>query len=277
MPATPPATVPVKILIVIGSQTQGLLFKHLLEQQGVEASCVDGVPAARQALAASKPTALLVESSSLGPDAVAELRRHTDAPMLVLGSATLPAVPGVQRADGANPQAAVRMLLDLLAAPAQPAASPAAPSTASAPADILRRGRILVVDDSVTYREFLRLELETEGCRVLIARNADEAETALNSGGFDCVLLDLVMPGTSGVQLCRRFHQFRRDHDTLFSILMLTSQETDEQLIACLEAGADDFIGKSRPMEIVKAKIMALLRCKFFVEDRLPIGGKTNR
>ena len=264
---------PGKVLVVIGSQTQGLLFKHLLEQQGLEALCVDGLPAARKSLAEFKPAALLVDSSSLGADAVTELRRHADAPMLVLGSAALPALPGVQRADGANPQAVVRALADLLAVPP---ASPAA-SSGPTPADILRRGRILVVDDSVTYREFLRLELEAEGCRVLIARNAAEAETALDSGGFDCVLLDLVMPGTSGVQLCRHFHQYRRDHGVLFPILMLTSQETDEQLIACLEAGADDFVGKSRPMEILKAKVMALLRCKFFVEDRLPGADTTNR
>jgi DNA-binding response OmpR family regulator len=263
---------PAMVLVVIGSQTQGLLFKHLLEQQGLEALCVDGVPAARAALSTSKPAAMLVDSSSLGPDAVLELRRHADAPMLVLGSAALPAIPGVQRADGGDPQAAVRALTGLLAPPAAPGAA-----ADPAPAEILRRGRILVVDDSVTYREFLRLELEAEGCRVLIARNADEAETALNAGGFDGVLLDLVMPGTTGVQLCRRFDQYRREHGVLFPILMLTSQETDEQLIACLEAGADDFVGKSRPMEILKARIMALLRCKFFVEDRLPTGTTTNR
>ncbi|WP_448187764.1 response regulator transcription factor [Azospirillum sp. sgz301742] len=264
-----PVKGPAKILVVIGSQTQGLLFKHLLEQEGLEAQCVDGMPEAHEALAKSKPAALLVDSSSLGADAVTELRRRVDAPMLVLGSAALPADSGVQRADGANPPAVVRALADLLAAPA------AFPVTA--PADILRRGRILVVDDSVTYREFLRLELEAEGCRVLIARNATEAETALNAGGFDCVLLDLVMPGTSGVQLCRHFHQHRNDHGVLFPILMLTSQETDEQLIACLEAGADDFVGKSRPMDILKAKMMALLRCKFFVDDRLSAPATTNR
>ncbi|WP_247878186.1 response regulator [Azospirillum sp. TSO22-1] len=260
---------PAKVLVVIGSQTQGLLFKHLLEQQGLEAECADGVPAARAALAGGRPAALLVDSSSLGADGVAELHGEVDGtPMLVLGSAPLPALAGVQRADGGDPAAAAAVLAKLLAA---------APADASSPADILRRGRILVVDDSVTYREFLRLELEAEGCRVLIARNAEEAEAALNDGGFDCVLLDLVMPGTSGVQLCRRFDQYRRDHTALFPILMLTSQETDEQLIACLEAGADDFIGKSRPMEILKAKMMALLRGKFFVEDRLSGTTTTNR
>ncbi len=258
---------PAMVLVVIGSQTQGLLFKHLLEERGMEVLCVDGVPAARQAVAASRPAVLLMDSS-FGAEAVTELRGLVDAPMLVLGTTALPAMPDVQRADGGDPPAVVRALTGLL--PPPPAADPP-------PADILRRSCILVVVARVPYRAFLRLELEAEGCRVLIARNAEEAETALNGGGFDCVLLDLVMPGTTGVQLCRRFHQHRHDHSELFPILMLTSQETDEQLIACLEAGADDFIGKSRPMEVLKAKMMALLRSKFFVEDRLLTADMTNR
>lgn len=245
---------PAKVLVVIGSQTQGLLFKHLLEQQGLEAVCVDGVPAAREVLAEGAPAALLADSSSLGAEAMAELRALCAAPMLALGNAPLP--PGVQRADGADP-------LAVAAAVAALASSAPAPT----PHALLGRARILVVDDSVTYREFLRMELETEGCQVLIARNGEEAEEALQAGGFDCVLLDLVMPGTDGVELCRRFDRYRRDQHAMLPILMLTSQENDQQLIACLEAGADAFLGKSRPMEVLKAKVMALVRCKFFIED----------
>lgn len=255
-----------KVLVVIGSQTQALLFKHLLEEQGMDASCVDGVGPALERIADSPPAALLVDATSLGAEAVTELRRHTAVPMLVLGSATLPTAAGAHRADSGNPLAAARALKDLLTEHAAPAA---ASHQAPTPAEILRRSRILVVDDSVTYREFLRLELEAEGCRIQVARNAEEAETALVAGGFDCVLLDLVMPGTNGLQLCRRFDGYRRERRLLFSIIMLTSQESDEQLIAALEAGADDFVGKSRPMEILKAKTMALLRRTFFMEDEM--------
>jgi len=253
-----------KVLVVIGSQTQGLLFKHLLGEQGLDAVCVEAIGPAAAALADGKPAAILVDASSLGADAVAELRRRSDAPILVLGSAALPPLPGVHRADGPDPKTAARQLKGLLAAPA----GRALPSEA----DILRRSRILVVDDSVTYREFLRMELEAEGCQVQVARNADEAEAALGDGGFDCAVLDLIMPGISGIELCGRFHRHRYEHGRYFPILMLTSQESDEQLVACVSAGADSFVGKSRPMEVLKAKLMALLRCKFMVEGRLAPG-----
>lgn len=254
-----------RVLVVVGSQTQALLFRHLLDQQGVEALCVDGVAAAIDRMTAEPPAAMLVDATSLGPNAVAELRHHSDAPILAIGQTPLPMAGDIRRADGGDPQATARALKELLARNAEPPPTASPPS----PAEIMRRSTVLVVDDSVTYREFVRLEFESEGCKVQVARNAEEAEAILLAGGFDCVLLDLVMPGTNGLQLCRRFDQYRRAHRLFFPIVMLTSQESDTQFVAALEAGADHFVGKSRPMEILKVKLMALLRTKFFLEDTL--------
>ena len=257
-----------RALIVIASQTQGLLLKLMLEEQGIEASCVETVEPAVAELSRRPFDLLMVEANGEAARTLAELRRLSPAPAILLGPAERAAelgVPGpgrsgdVQWVDPADSQGVVRQAIALLDRRNAP------PSVA----DVLRRARILVVDDSATYREFLRAELEEDGCHVVAARNADEAVAALEDGGLDCVILDLVMPGTSGTQLCERFDRFRRRRGLFFQIVILTSQEGDDRLTASLTAGADDFVGKSQPMEILKIRLAALLRRKYMVEDHL--------
>lgn len=261
---------PARVLILNGSATQSLLLKHLIEQRGFRADCVDTLPAAAAALAptlgatgpeSGPPDAILVDQTIVGPDGVAELRRHSSLPAIILtGTARIP--PGlsdihtIPARDADSVAEAVQALLKRREEP--PTAS-----------DIFSRARILIVDDSVTYREFLRLELTEEGCGVTVARNADEAIRALSEATFDTVIIDLVMPGVSGTALCQTFDRFRRRRGLFFQILILTSQEGDEQLRASLNAGADDFVGKSRPLEIFKLRLMALLRRKHLMEDTL--------
>ena len=252
-----------RALIVVASQTQGLLLKLLLEEQGIEASCVDTLEPAAAELSRQPVDLLMVEGDGAAPRVLAELRRYSPAPAILLGpperaeQVTLP--PDAQWADPADSRNVVREAITILERRNAP------PSAA----DILKRARILIVDDSATYREFLRAELEEDGCHVVAARNADEAVTALEDGGLDCVILDLVMPGTSGTQLCERFDRFRRRRGLFFQIVILTSQEGEDRLTASLTAGADDFIGKSQPMEVLKIRLMALLRRKYMVEDHL--------
>ncbi|MBP2313134.1 response regulator transcription factor [Azospirillum soli] len=252
-----------RALIVVASQTQGLLLKLLLEEQGIEAGCVDGVEAAVAELAKHPVDLLMVEGDASAPRTVAELRQHCPAPTILLGSAERAAVVALPAdslwADPADSRAVVREAMAVLE-------RRNAPPTVS---DILKRARILIVDDSATYREFLRAELEDAGCHVVAARNADEAVVALQDGGLDCVILDLVMPETSGTQLCERFDRFRRRRGLFFQIVILTSQEGEDRLTASLTAGADDFVGKSQPMEVLKIRLMALLRRKYMVEDHL--------
>ncbi len=252
-----------RALIVIASQTQGLLLKLLLEEQGIEAGCVDGVESAVAELAKHPVDLLMVEGDASAPRTVAELRQHCPAPTILLGSAERAAAVALPAdslwADPADSRAVVREAMAVLE-------RRNAPPTVS---DILKRARILIVDDSATYREFLRAELEDAGCHVVAARNADEAVAALQDGGLDCVILDLVMPETSGTQLCERFDRFRRRRGLFFQIVILTSQEGEDRLTASLTAGADDFVGKSQPMEVLKIRLMALLRRKYMVEDHL--------
>lgn len=130
----------------------------------------------------------------------------------------------------------------------------------------LARARILLVDDSVTYREFLRLELSRLGAQVTACATAEEALEHLRTGRWDCMLVDLVMPGIDGVELCSRVAQMRRDERRSFVLIVLSSREGKADLIRSLEAGADVFIGKSLDMPLFRAKLGAMLRHRFLVQ-----------
>jgi CheY-like chemotaxis protein len=131
----------------------------------------------------------------------------------------------------------------------------------------LSSARLLAVDDSPTYLEFLTEELRSEGYHVDTASTGAAALEMFSSGTFDAVLLDLVMPGMDGIEACKRIVEARRALDTPAVILMLTARENKEDMTRGLEAGADDFVGKSSDLAVLKARVRALLRRKFFQEE----------
>lgn len=249
---------PQRIVVLNGSATQALLYAHMLEQHGATVTVTADVETALAALAGNPPDAVLVDAGFAA--AAARLRAASPVPALVLLGGSAPAdVTDVHTPDAGDPEALAGFVSALLAEREAP------PPVA----EVFRRARMLIVDDSVTYREFLRMELEEEGSQVDIARNAEEAVQALTESLYDAVIIDLIMPGTGGNQLCESFDRFRRRRGLFFQIVILTSQEGDDQASASLQAGADDFIGKSKPLEVFKMRLMALLRRKYLVEDTL--------
>lgn len=130
----------------------------------------------------------------------------------------------------------------------------------------LRQARVLVVDDSQTYREFLRLELSRQGAAVRSCASADAALAAVAAETWDAVLIDLVMPGVDGAELCGRLARIRRDQGRRFILVVLSSREGHDDLVRSLEAGADIFLGKSTNPVLMRVKLGALLRRKFLAE-----------
>jgi two-component system, sensor histidine kinase and response regulator len=130
-----------------------------------------------------------------------------------------------------------------------------------------RNAQILTIDDSPTYLEYLSVELGKEGYRLQRAASGQEGLQRLAHELFDCVLVDLVMPGMNGIEVCREINTMRSAADNPVAVLMLTGRETREDLTQALEAGADDFVGKSSDMAVLKGRIRALLRRKFFQEE----------
>lgn len=114
---------------------------------------------------------------------------------------------------------------------------------------------VLVVDDDETIVELMRDFLEAEGLRVEGALNAHEAQKVLERAPVDCLLLDVMMPGDSGFELCR---QIRRTSDV--PILFLSARGEDVDKIRGLGLGGDDYIVKSATPPEVVARVKAALR-----------------
>jgi len=117
--------------------------------------------------------------------------------------------------------------------------------------------RILVVDDERAVRESLRRALELEGYEIELANDGQEALYRLESQAEpDAVVLDVLMPGLDGLEVCKRL---RRSGSKL-PVLMLTARDAVENRVAGLDAGADDYLTKPFALEELLARIRALLR-----------------
>jgi len=126
-----------------------------------------------------------------------------------------------------------------------------------------QKNRIVVVDDSTTYLEYLKGELGQEGYDVVALTSGEAALEHLGGKTCDCILVDLVMPGIDGIELCRRLDQVRESTGLWFPVLMVTGRDSKEDMMRALEAGADDFVSKSNEIAILRARIRALVRRKF--------------
>src|SRR5690606_19852998 len=113
--------------------------------------------------------------------------------------------------------------------------------------------RILVVDDSPTYLHELADQLRSAGNDAILAHSGEEALQLLSATAVDCILLDVVMPGLSGVETCERIKaspEWRR-----IPVIMLTGHEGREAVVASFNAGADDFILKSADTAVLHARL----------------------
>ncbi len=116
--------------------------------------------------------------------------------------------------------------------------------------------RLLVVDDDPSVREALSLLLDLNGFDVATAVDGREAMRALTTDSPDAVILDVLMPGLDGLEVCRRL----RAVGDRTPVLMLTARTEVSDRVAGLEAGADDYLAKPFAHEELIARLRALLR-----------------
>jgi DNA-binding response OmpR family regulator len=114
---------------------------------------------------------------------------------------------------------------------------------------------ILVVDDEPNIVALVRLYLEKDGFKVIAAADGDEAIAMHRRHGPDLVIVDLMLPGRDGFDVCRAI---RREADT--PILMLTARSDDVDAIVGLELGADDFLTKPFNPRVLVARVRSVLR-----------------
>ena len=143
--------------------------------------------------------------------------------------------------------------------------SSGAPSAVGSTSSLLGPKRILTVDDSLTYLHEVAAQLREEGYDVIPARSGEEALELLAVQNVDCILLDLVMPGLSGQETCRRIKGSASWRD--IPLIMHTALEEQAAMIEGINAGADDYIAKSSDLEVLRARVRAQLRRKQFEDE----------
>jgi len=115
--------------------------------------------------------------------------------------------------------------------------------------------KILVVDDDQNVFELVKLYADMEGFQVVGVNNGDLALSAFDKENPDVIILDLMLPGTDGITLCRKFREIRMVH-----IIMLTARGEEADRILGLEMGADDYVSKPFSPRELMARIKAVMR-----------------
>ena len=115
--------------------------------------------------------------------------------------------------------------------------------------------KILVVEDEASFSDALSYVLGKEGFEVVVADTGDGAISTFDKVGADLVLLDLMLPGLSGTEVCKQL----RSRSNV-PIIMLTAKDTEVDKVVGLELGADDYVTKPYSKAELVARIKAVLR-----------------
>jgi len=116
--------------------------------------------------------------------------------------------------------------------------------------------RVLVIEDEPALASFLKQGLEENGCNVAVASDGTAGLQAALGTGFDVVILDVLLPALSGIDVCRRLRNERPQQ----SILMLTALGTTADTVRGLDSGADDYLTKPFAFDELLARVRALAR-----------------
>ncbi|HSU73343.1 MAG TPA: response regulator transcription factor [Terrabacter sp.] len=125
--------------------------------------------------------------------------------------------------------------------------------------------RILIVEDEVSFSDPLSYLLKKEGYDVAVAETGPDGLAEFDRNGADLVLLDLMLPGLSGVDVCRALRQ-----RSTVPVIMLTAKDSEIDKVVGLEIGADDYVTKPYSSRELLARVKAVLRRLAEPEDLLP-------
>ena len=130
---------------------------------------------------------------------------------------------------------------------------------------MIQNRSILIVDDEPQIRRVLKTSLSSQGGRVLVAENGEQALEVLRQETVDVVLLDLNMPGMGGLEACRAIRAAWN-----MPIIVLSVRDSGPDKVEALDAGADDYVTKPFSFEELMARIRAALRRSGFATDTTP-------
>jgi two-component system response regulator VicR len=130
---------------------------------------------------------------------------------------------------------------------------------------------VLVVEDKKNIRELICLHLEAEGLRCVAAADGPDALALQAQQRFDLIVLDLMLPGMDGIDVCRAVRAGGPNFDA--PILMLTARREESQKVLGLDSGADDYLTKPFGIRELIARVRALLRRNEMVSARVGLTG----
>jgi two-component system, OmpR family, response regulator MtrA len=126
---------------------------------------------------------------------------------------------------------------------------------------------ILVIEDDPSIRELTQLGLSAAGFRVSTAADGWSGLTLFRQDGPDLVVLDLMLPGMDGLEVCRQIRAV-----SVVPIVMLTARTDTNSVVVGLEAGADDYVTKPFEMPVLVARVKAALRRVQFTIEEITLG-----
>ena len=115
--------------------------------------------------------------------------------------------------------------------------------------------KVLIIEDELSFSEAITFLLKKEGFEVLVANNGQDGINLFNKEGAELILLDLMLPGVSGTEVCRQIRL-----KSQVPIIMLTARDTEIDKVVGLELGADDYVTKPYSARELIARINAVLR-----------------
>jgi two-component system NtrC family sensor kinase len=269
------------VLLIEDSDTQALLLADMLEGGGMSVARTASAEEGLEHLRSHRPDLVVVDYHLPGMQGTefCRLMRASSAtatiPLLILTGDTESEVERQGLESGADDHVAKSSDRDVLLARIELLLRRAAARHPEGARDatFFRAQQILAVDDSPTYLALIEEELRREGYGVTAVADGVAALDAVTAKQIDCAVVDLVMPGMDGIELCRRIAAHRGSGKAELPILIVTSHASKEKMMEALDAGADDFVEKSSDSTVLKARIRALLRRKSLHEEQERIQG----
>ncbi len=260
------------ILLIDDSLTFREALKQALNAAGYVVSTAGTGEDGLRVAFALRPDAIIVDGMLPGIDGTTVVRRIREdvalrrTPCLVLTSSE--SRDDEMRILDAGADTFIRKSADtdvVLARLAAVLRATRAPLLRDATTSALGPKRVLAVDDSPTYLQTLAAHLREDGYDVVPARTGQEAIDLLAVQGVDAILLDVVMPGMSGPEACRKLKASAEWQD--IPLIMLAARDDRDPMIEGIEAGADDYITKSAEFDVLKARLRAQLRRKHLEDE----------
>jgi len=121
------------------------------------------------------------------------------------------------------------------------------------------KNKVLIVEDEKDIADLMALHLKRDGIEVELAENGEQAFQAIEKENFSLLILDWMLPGISGLDICKKVRQTDGRHKTT-PILLVTARAQTSDIVVGLEMGADDYITKPFDLSVFLARVRALLR-----------------